>query len=107
MTWRSRAAQTAVAFRGDDGLASAFGDIFPAIALVIHLRCAGAGSAGAGRTIIMSFQSDAIAFVHGWLRRDRTRRSGRSKKRERGGERGGRYFGFGDHGVVPFSKLEL
>src|SRR5208283_1266785 len=97
----SGAAQTAVAFRGDDGLASPFGDMFPAIALVILLRCASAGSASAGCAIIMPFQSDAIAFVHGWLRWDRTRRSGRGKKRERGCEGSGGDFGFGGHDEIP------
>jgi hypothetical protein len=97
----SRAAQTAVAFRGGDVLASTLGDIFPAIALVIHLRCASAGSAGAGRAIIMPFHRDAIAFVHGRLRRDRTRRSGRSKQREGSSEGGGGDLGFGGHDEFP------
>jgi hypothetical protein len=87
-----------VAFGCDDGIASAFGDIFSFIALVIHLRRAGAGGASAGRAIILPFQRDAIAFVHGRLRWDRTRRGGRSKERECGGECGGRDFGFFDQG---------
>ena len=61
-----------------------FGDIFPAIGLVNYLRRARAGGAGTGRAIIMPFQRNAIAFVLGWLIRDRSRRGGRSKERECG-----------------------
>ena len=62
-----------MAFGCDDSLASAFGDIFPAIGLVIYLRRARAGGAGTGRAIIMPFQRNAIAFVLGWLPPRRTK----------------------------------
>src|SRR5262249_62401537 len=81
--------QGTLAFWIFDRFASSLRHIFPVFALVIHRRCASAGSASAGLAIILSFQSDAIAFVHGWLRRNRTRRSGRSKKGGRGSGGGG------------------
>src|SRR5258708_25736347 len=61
--------ERARAVRGLDGRAGAVRHILPGVALVIGTRGAGAGGAGAGRAVIVALQRDAVAFVHGGLRR--------------------------------------
>src|SRR6266851_8095312 len=70
LDWLGRAR----ALRCLDRRASPFGDVLPGVALVVGTRGAGAGGAGAGRAIVVTLHCDAVAFVHGGLRRRRSLR---------------------------------
>src|SRR3546814_2318406 len=47
------------------GGASAFGDRFPGVGLIVHFRGAGTGGASAGGAVVLAFEGDAEAFFHG------------------------------------------
>jgi hypothetical protein len=55
------------ALGGLDGLAGAFGNVFPGIALMVSCGCAGAGRTGASSAIVVALEHNAGAFVHGRL----------------------------------------
>src|SRR5882724_4642138 len=76
-----------------DGCASALRHVFPGIALVVGIRGAGTGGAGASRAVVVALHCDAVAFVHGGLRRLRRGECRGSDHGEGGGE------GAGDRGV--------
>jgi hypothetical protein len=59
--------QRAHALGGLDGLAGAFGNVFPGIALIVSCGCAGAGRTGASSAIVVAHEHNAEAFVHGRL----------------------------------------
>src|SRR6266478_4362694 len=81
------------ALRCLDRRASPFRYVLPGVALVVGTRGASAGGAGAGRAVVVTLHCDAVAFVHGGLRRLRRCECRGSDHSERGGE------GAGDCGV--------
>src|SRR5712664_1277392 len=85
--------ERAGALRCLDGRASALRHIFPGIALVVSTRGAGTGGARASRAVVVALHCDAVAFVHGGLRRLRRCECRGSDHGEGGVE------GAGDRGV--------
>src|SRR5271165_3483959 len=69
--------------------ASSFRYVLPGVALVVGTRGASTGGAGASPAVVVAFHGDAVAFIHGGLRRLRPGEYRCGNHSEGGGERAG------------------